>query len=46
MPNFAKRMGAISGDVVDSILKYSADPEILCFSLGSPAKELFAYWRD
>lgn len=40
MPNFAKRMDAISGDVVDSILKFSSNPEILSFSLGSPAKEL------
>lgn len=40
MPKFAKRMDTISGDVVDSILKYSSNPEILSFSLGSPAREL------
>ena len=41
MAKFAKRMGEVSCEAVDNILKYSADPKIISFSLGSPAKELF-----
>ncbi|MGG1661548.1 PLP-dependent aminotransferase family protein [Brevibacillus sp. NRS-1366] len=41
MYNFAKRMGEVSASPVREILKLMADPEIISFGGGSPAKESF-----
>lgn len=41
MVSYAKRMDRVSGDAIKQILKYMADPEIISFGGGSPAKEAF-----
>lgn len=41
MVSYAKRMSRVSGDAIKQILKYMADPAIISFGGGSPAKEAF-----
>ena len=41
MITYADRMKNVSGEALNDILKYSSDPSIISFSLGSPAKEVY-----
>lgn len=41
MSSFAKRMDGISGSVIRELFKLMADPEIISFGGGNPAKESF-----
>lgn len=41
MIKYADRMKNVSGEALNDILKYSSDPSIISFSLGSPAKEVY-----
>ena len=41
MVKYADRMSKVSNEDLADILRYSLDPSIISFSMGSPARELY-----